>query len=52
MCDQGYDFDVQRRVPDVSKAKQVLGVSCETTLNAMLDEVIPWIERAIADNRI
>ena len=51
VSDQGYDFDVQR-VPDVSKARQVLGVSCETTLNEMLDEVIPWIERAIAENRI
>jgi nucleoside-diphosphate-sugar epimerase len=50
--DPGFDFDVQRRVPDVSKAKQVLGVSCETTLSDMLDEVIPWIERAIADERI
>jgi UDP-glucose 4-epimerase len=52
VSDPGFDFDVQRRVPDVSKAKQVLGVSCETTLSDMLDEVIPWIERAIADERI
>ena len=52
VSDPGYDFDVQRRVPDVSKAKRVLGVSCETTLSEMLDEVIPWIERAIAEDRI
>ena len=49
---ENVNFDVQRRVPDVSKAKQVLGVSCETTLSDMLDEVIPWIERAIAEERI
>ena len=52
VSDPGYDFDVQRRIPDVSKAKEILGVSCETSLSDMLDEVIPWIERAIAENRI
>ena len=52
VSDPGFDYDVKKRVPDVSKAKAVLGVSCETTLSSMLDEVIPWIERAIADEKI
>ena len=50
--DPGFDYDVQRRVPDVSKATAVLGISCETTLSSMLDEVIPWIDRAIADGQL
>ena len=31
------------RVPDVRKAREVLGFEATTTLDAMLDEVIPWI---------
>lgn len=50
--DEAYEFDVQRRVPSVEKAKRVLGFECSTTLDEMLDEVIPWIEMAIAEGRI
>jgi nucleoside-diphosphate-sugar epimerase len=31
------------RSPDVSKAREVLGFEATTTLDEMLDEVIPWI---------
>ena len=34
------------------KAKQVLGFEATTTLDAMLDEVIPWIHEAIAQDLI
>lgn len=47
--DPAYEHDVQRRIPDVTKAKDVLGVECTTSLDAMLDEVIPWVTRAVAD---
>jgi nucleoside-diphosphate-sugar epimerase len=47
--DPAYEYDVQRRVPSVDKAKQVLGFECTTSLSDMLDEVIPWIEQAVAD---
>jgi hypothetical protein len=30
----------------------VLGVSCETSLSSMLDEVIPWIDRAISEGQL
>ncbi|MEN6519962.1 MAG: NAD(P)-dependent oxidoreductase [Armatimonadota bacterium] len=40
-------YDVQKRVPDVSKAKEVLGFEAATSLDAMLDEVIPWIKAQI-----
>lgn len=47
--DEPFAHDVQRRVPNVSKARNVLGFEARTTLDQMLDEVIPWIERAVAD---
>jgi nucleoside-diphosphate-sugar epimerase len=45
--DEPFAFDVQRRVPSVQKAKRILGFEAATTLDQMLDEVIPWIEGAI-----
>jgi UDP-glucose 4-epimerase len=47
--DPGYEYDVQQRVPSVDKAKSVLGFEATTALVDMLDEVIPWIESAVAD---
>jgi UDP-glucose 4-epimerase len=47
VSDEPFQHDVQRRVPDVTKSKRVLGVSCDTTLESMLDEVIPWIRHQI-----
>jgi UDP-glucose 4-epimerase len=45
--DDPFDHDVQRRVPSTQKAKDVLGFEATTTLDQMLDEVIPWIVHAI-----
>lgn len=50
--DEPFAHDVQRRVPDVSKARAVLGFSADTDLGQMLDVVIPWIRKAIADGTI
>jgi UDP-glucose 4-epimerase len=52
VSDQAYEYDVQKRVPDVTKAKEVLGFECTTTLDVMLDEVIPWVTRAVMDGRL
>ena len=49
VSDDPYEHDVQKRVPSVEKAKAVLGFECTTSLSEMLDEVIPWIEQAVAD---
>jgi nucleoside-diphosphate-sugar epimerase len=38
-----FEHDVAKRVPETKKAKEVLGFSADTTLEVMLDEVIPWI---------
>ncbi len=45
--DEPFEYDVHRRVPDTDKAKRVLGFEAATTLETMLDEVIPWIDAAI-----
>lgn len=50
--DPGFEYDVQKRVPDVTKAKEVLGFEATTKLEDMLDEVIPWIENAVKDGTI
>ena len=47
--DEPFEHDVQRRSPSVDKARQVLGFEATTSLEQMLDEVIPWIEQAVAD---
>ena len=47
VSDEPFEHDVQKRVPDVTKAKRVLGVSCDTPLETMLDEVIPWIRHQV-----
>jgi len=47
VCDKPYEYDVQKRVPDNTKAKRVLGFEAKTTLDQMLDEVIPWIKKQI-----
>jgi nucleoside-diphosphate-sugar epimerase len=52
VSDAAFDHDVQRRVPSVVKARQMLGFEATTTLDEMLDEVIPWIDQAIKDGTI
>ena len=52
VSDDAYEYDVQKRVPSVEKTKRVLEFECTTTLDTMLDEVIPWIESAMAEGKI
>jgi UDP-glucose 4-epimerase len=52
VSDDPYEYDVQKRVPDVSKAKQVLGYEANTSLDEMLDEVIPWVTQAVKDGKL
>lgn len=46
-CDDPFKYDVQKRVPSVTKAKDLLGFEATTSLHATLDEVIPWIQKQI-----
>lgn len=50
--DNPFEHDVQKRIPSVEKAKQVLGFEATTPLDVMLDEVIPWIRDAISQDLI
>jgi UDP-glucose 4-epimerase len=52
VCDPPYEHDVQLRVPDTRKALDVLGYEALTTLDDMLDEVIPWIRSELLAARI
>jgi UDP-glucose 4-epimerase len=52
VTDPPFEHDVQRRVPDVRKASEVLGFEATTTLDEMLDEVIPWIHNELAGARV
>jgi len=50
--DEPFEYDVQRRVPATDKAKRVLGFEATTSLDEMLDEVIPWIAQAVKNGTI
>jgi nucleoside-diphosphate-sugar epimerase len=50
--DNPYEHDVQKRIPSVEKAKNMLGFEATTTLDEMLDKVIPWIHEAIRQDLI
>src|SRR2546430_12714648 len=47
-----HEPDGQMRVPDVRKAREVLGFEASTSLEDVLDEVIPWIREEIAAGKI
>jgi UDP-glucose 4-epimerase len=52
VSDPPFEHDVQLRVPDVRKAKAILGFEATTSLETMLDEVIPWIKDEVAAGRL
>jgi nucleoside-diphosphate-sugar epimerase len=52
VSDAPFEHDVACRIPSTEKAARVLGFEATTSLSDMLDEVIPWISRAIDDGTI
>jgi nucleoside-diphosphate-sugar epimerase len=46
-ADQPFRYDVQCRIPDVTKARDRLGFEATTTLPEILDELVPWIAEQI-----
>jgi UDP-glucose 4-epimerase len=52
VSDPPFEHDVQLRVPDVRKANDVLDFEATTSLETMLDEVIPWIREEVAAGRL
>lgn len=47
VSDPPYKYDVQKRIPSVKKAREILGFEAQTSLSEALDEIIPWIEQQI-----
>jgi UDP-glucose 4-epimerase len=52
VSDEPFDHDVQKRLPSTAKAKAILGFEATTTLDEMLDEVVPWVVDAIGKGLI
>lgn len=52
VSDEPFQHDVQKRVPSVDKARELLGFEATMSLDVILDEVIPWITQATSDGRI
>jgi UDP-glucose 4-epimerase len=52
VSDPPFPHDVQMRVPAVSKARAVLGFEAMTSLEVILDEVIPWIREQVQAGRL
>lgn len=52
VTDTPFEHDVQKRIPSTVKAREVLGFEATTSLDEMLDEVIPWIKDAMAKGHI
>jgi UDP-glucose 4-epimerase len=47
VCDEPFEHDVRQRVPAVDKARDRLGFVAATSLDEMLDVVVPWVLDAI-----
>jgi len=52
VSDAPLQYDVQMRTPDVAKAERMLGFKATTTLDEMLDEVIPWVREQVANGNL
>lgn len=47
VSDDPFPHDVQMRIPSTAKAKRLLGFEATTSLDDVLDDVIPWIREQI-----
>jgi UDP-glucose 4-epimerase len=52
VSDKPFEHDVQKRIPDTVKAKKLLGYEATTSLDDMLNEVIPWIAEQVKHGNI
>jgi UDP-glucose 4-epimerase len=52
VSDVPFEYDVQLRVPDVRKARELIGFEATTSLDTMLDEVVPWIRGEVEAGRL
>lgn len=47
VSDPPYKYDVQKRIPNVEKAKRILNFEAKTSLSDAMDEIIPWVKKQI-----
>jgi nucleoside-diphosphate-sugar epimerase len=47
VSDDPFPHDVQMRIPSTEKAERILGFEASTTLDDVLDEVVPWVRSQI-----
>jgi nucleoside-diphosphate-sugar epimerase len=47
VSDPPFEHDVRMRVPSTAKARSVLGFEATTSLDEMLDIVVPWVVDAV-----
>lgn len=47
VSDKPFSYDVQKRVPCVEKAQRLLDFDAVTSLDQVLDEVVPWIAQQV-----
>jgi UDP-glucose 4-epimerase len=52
VSDPAYEYDVQERSPATEKAARILGFDAATSLDQILDEVVPWIAEQIGAGKI
>ena len=45
VSDPAYEYDVQKRIPDVSKAEELLGFKTKGTLEESVHEVIDYMRK-------
>lgn len=45
--DAAYPYDVQRRVPSTTKAREILGFTARVPLSDALDRIIPWVRHQV-----
>jgi nucleoside-diphosphate-sugar epimerase len=52
ICDEPFVHDVQRRVPNTTKARKVLGFKAEISVEQSVCEVVEWVRGEIAQGRL
>jgi len=51
VSDPPFEYDVQKRTPSVTKAKDILGFEAKISLEESLDEVISWMKEQMITNQ-
>jgi UDP-glucose 4-epimerase len=47
VSDPPYEYDVQKRIPNVEKSRRLLGFQAKTPLREVLGIVIPWVKQQV-----